>query len=326
MDPLTLFNQIANVRVGLTANASNTASSLVLAGNLKVNTLSCAGAQIAGGGTTAALSFTGSTSGTLLQLINTVATVSGSATTTAFAALGVTPGTALEAYALTAHRWWTGSTGTTSGSLGMQLSGGTTQASSTTGALVISGGGVLIANTTNASSVSGNALHVTGGGLIARDLYVGGLLNSRAIAPSSATFYHTSTVSLSAALSPFGYTYSSSAVWTTSKAAGTDAAAFMQTSGQLVAPTKALVTLCWNGYVSPQTSIFFLPLVSAYVLTAAQLNNVTYVPSTIVTAGEFSVSYTLPMAAGDTIALATRNSVSVSNSYLSILARPLGAF
>ena len=90
---------------------------------------------------TTALQFAGTTAGTLLQLNNTIATVSGTVTTTAYGALGVTPGTALERYALTAHRWWTGSSGTTSGTVGMQLtSGGLSLSTLTTSGDVIVGG------------------------------------------------------------------------------------------------------------------------------------------------------------------------------------------
>lgn len=74
--------------------------------------------------TTAGISFTGTAAGTLIQYINNVATISGSSTTLAYAAIGVSPGTALDTYALTSHRWWTGSSGTTSGSITMQLGAG----------------------------------------------------------------------------------------------------------------------------------------------------------------------------------------------------------
>ena len=68
--------------------------------------------------TTSGLAFSGTTTGTVLQLVNATS----GTMTTAYAALGFTPGTALENFALTSHRWWTGSSGTASGMVGMQLS------------------------------------------------------------------------------------------------------------------------------------------------------------------------------------------------------------
>ena len=131
------------------------------------------------GGTvsTTALAFSGTVNGTLVQLINNVSTVSGTTVTTAFAGLGITAGTAVDNYSLNGHRWWTGSSGTSSGILSMSvLSGSQIQANSTTGAVVVSNGGLLVANTTNSSSTTGNALHITGGAFVARDLYTGGTL------------------------------------------------------------------------------------------------------------------------------------------------------
>ena len=86
--------------------------------------LSSGSLTVGGSITTSGLAFFGTTAGTLLQFNNTVATVSGTVTTTAYGAFGVSPGTALDRYALNAHRWWTGSSGTTSGTVGMQLNSG----------------------------------------------------------------------------------------------------------------------------------------------------------------------------------------------------------
>ena len=73
---------------------------------------------VGGSLTTAGMAISGTTAGTVLQLVNTTS----GTTTTAYGALGVTPGTALENFALNSHRWWMGSSGTTSGIVGMQLS------------------------------------------------------------------------------------------------------------------------------------------------------------------------------------------------------------
>ena len=120
--------------------------------------------NITGTVSAAALAFTGTTSGTVLQLVNALATVSGTVTTTAYGAFGVTPGTALERYALTSHRWWTGSSGTNSGTVGMQLSsGGLSLSTLSTSADIIVGG---LARQPNAYSVSlrgsGASLSVNG--------------------------------------------------------------------------------------------------------------------------------------------------------------------
>lgn len=249
MDPLTLYNQIANVRVGLTANASVTANSLQLSGNLKASTVT---------------------------------------------------------------------------SLALQVNG-SSLASSLTASVVVTGG-LLISSTLTASSLSGNAFHVLGGALIARDLYIGGLLNNRAIAPSTATYYHSSVVNMSAAVGNLGFTYSSNAPWTLFKTAGVDAAALMQPSGLFVAPTKLLVTITWAGYAGAATSVFCLPTISTYVMNAAQMFNVTYSPSQISlsSANVFSMSFTLPMAMGDTFALATSVSTTVQSACLTMTAQPLG--
>lgn len=89
---------------------------------------------VGGSLTTPSLVLSGTTSGTVLQLMNSTS----GTTTTAYAALGVTPGTALENFALTSHRWWTGSSGTASGTVRMQL---------TSGSLSVSGS--LTANSVN---------------------------------------------------------------------------------------------------------------------------------------------------------------------------------
>ena len=344
------FQDVVYLKSGIVLPNSNqftgNASELVNdAGYFKSNSGTVTATTLAVTGTLTApnLVFSGNASGTLIQLVNNIATVSGATTTTAFAAFGVTPGTALENFALTSHRWWSGSSGTTSGSICMQLNptgltipstltslalqiNGSTTATSLTASVVVSGG-LLISNTLTASSLSGNAFHVMGGALIARDLYVGGLLNNRAITPSSASYYHASAVSLSSAISPFGYTYPSSAPWTVFKTAGSDAASIMQSSGLFVAQSKVLVSLTWTGYANATTSVFILPTVSTYVMTVSQLNGVTFVPSGVQlsSASVFSISYTLPMAIGDTFALATRDSISVQNVFLSIIAQPLGA-
>ena len=119
--------------------------------------------NISGTVSAAALTFTGTSAGTFLQLANTVATVSGTVSTTAYGAFGVTPGTALDRYALNAHRWWTGSTGTTSGTVSMQLS--------TTGLSLTSLTASVVAGTTGSFS----------GTLTAQSLAAIGTINSNGI-------------------------------------------------------------------------------------------------------------------------------------------------
>lgn len=85
-------------------------------------------ASVGGTVSTTALAFSGTVNGTIVQLINNVSTVSGTTVTTAFAGLGITVGTAVDNYSLNGHRWWTSSTGTSSGMLAMQLVGGTVSA------------------------------------------------------------------------------------------------------------------------------------------------------------------------------------------------------
>jgi hypothetical protein len=87
--------------------------------SLSGTTLTIAGTISAG-----AIAFAGTTAGTLLLFNNVVSTNSGTVTTTAYGAFGVSPGTALDRYALNAHRWWIGSSGTSSGTVGMQLASG----------------------------------------------------------------------------------------------------------------------------------------------------------------------------------------------------------
>lgn len=183
LDLQAAYKNIANLRIGLPITASVTSLATVIPGTLNVTGGVISPVLSLVGTVSPTLTFAGTSAGTLIQLLNSVSTTSGTVSTAAYAAIGVTPGMALEQFALSSHRWWTGSSGTTSGMVGMQLgtaglviTGSNTPASSTTGSLVVSGGGVLIANTTNASSISGSALHVTGGALVARDLYVGGLL------------------------------------------------------------------------------------------------------------------------------------------------------
>jgi hypothetical protein len=110
-----------------------------------------------------ALTFTGTTAGTILQLVNSIATLSGTVSTTSYGAFGVTPGTALERYALTSHRWWTGSTGTMSGTVSMQLS--------TTGLSLTSLTSSVIAGTTGSFS----------GTLTVQSLAAVGTINSNGI-------------------------------------------------------------------------------------------------------------------------------------------------
>ena len=144
MDPLAFYNQAVNVRVGVGGSTSSI-TSLTINGNLRVGTMnatnlsavsvlvqstltvgsilmagtmSCSSAQVTGTVTTSALAFPGSTSGTIMQLVNNVSTLG---STLAFSGLGITPGTALDYYTLNAHRWWTGSSGTSSGVTSMIL-------------------------------------------------------------------------------------------------------------------------------------------------------------------------------------------------------------
>ena len=125
--------------------------------------------------TTTGVTMSGSSAGTVLQLMN-VKTVSNASTqTTAYAAIGVTPGTALENFALTSHRWWTGSSGTNSGAIGMQLAsgaltiGGNTCVGGTvsTTALAFSGtvNGTLVQPINSVSTVSGTIVTTAFAGL-----------------------------------------------------------------------------------------------------------------------------------------------------------------
>ena len=131
MDEFAFYNKTTALRIGLTPTSTLTSSNTTLPGNLTLP---------------GPLVFSGTSAGTNLQLINSTTVTSGTTTTVAFAGLGVTPGTALENYALTGHRWWTGSSGTTSGSIGMQLS-------ST---------GLMVAGMKVTGSISATALALTG--------------------------------------------------------------------------------------------------------------------------------------------------------------------
>ena len=115
------FADIANLSAGaILPNASffsgNTSELNNDVGYLKSGFSSLSGTSltISGTVTAGALAFAGTVAGTLLQFNNVVSTISGTVTTTAYGAFGVSPGTALDRYALNAHRWWTGSSGTTS--------------------------------------------------------------------------------------------------------------------------------------------------------------------------------------------------------------------
>lgn len=122
MDEFAFYNKTTALRIGLTPTSTLTSSNTTLPGNLTLP---------------GPLVFSGTSAGTNLQLINSTTVTSGTTTTVAFAGLGVTPGTALENYALTGHRWWTGSSGTTSGTVSMQLSsGGLSLSTITTSAIV----------------------------------------------------------------------------------------------------------------------------------------------------------------------------------------------
>ena len=346
------FADVANLSAGaILPNASffsgNTSELNNDVGYLKSGFSSLSGTSltISGTVTAGALAFAGTVAGTLLQFNNVVSTISGTVTTTAYGAFGVSPGTALDRYALNAHRWWTGSSGTTSGTVGMVLNsvglsitgttslqntlfGATTQASTATASVILSGGGLLISNPTNATSVSGNALHVTGGVNIAMDTYIGSNLNARAITPSSAVYFHANGVSLSTSAGPYGYTYSTSTVWSLFKSLGSDAAGLLRTSGLFVAQTKALYTIYWAGYAVTAASYFIQPITSTYYFTGATSNNVCYIPQVIVSANSvFSASLVLPMAVGDFFALSSGTSGStVQSCSVSITAQPLGAF
>lgn len=128
MDSLSFYTKASNLRVGLLSNSTLTSPNTTLPGNVSVAGSLTAPAiigtnlAIAGTATAAAIQFSGTTAGTYLLFNNNVSTISGTVTTTAYGAFGISPGTALDRYALNAHRWWTGSSGTSSGTVGMQLS------------------------------------------------------------------------------------------------------------------------------------------------------------------------------------------------------------
>lgn len=101
---LNFYKQISNLRVGLSSAPILNVYGTALAGNINVTGSLTASALLSTN-----LSLMGTNSGTILQLINSVATLGTSVSTVAFGAIGVTPGTAMEQFALTSHRWWTGS-------------------------------------------------------------------------------------------------------------------------------------------------------------------------------------------------------------------------
>ena len=103
------------------------------------SSLSGTSLTIAGTISAGAIAFAGTTAGTFLQFNNVVSTVSGTVTTTAYGAFGVSPGTALDRYAMNAHRWWMGSSGTSSGTVGMQLASGGLSLSTITVGSVLTG-------------------------------------------------------------------------------------------------------------------------------------------------------------------------------------------
>ena len=119
---------------------------------------------VGGSLTTAGMAISGTTAGTVLQLVNTTS----GTTTTAYGALGVTPGTALENFALNSHRWWTGSSGTTSGNIGMQLTSASLTVasgnlvSSTITSIKLVGSNASISGTLSASSITGQYASVSG--------------------------------------------------------------------------------------------------------------------------------------------------------------------
>lgn len=189
------------------------------------------------------------------------------------------------------------------------------------------GGGLMISNPTNATPAAGNALHVMAGGLIAKDLYIGGLLNGRGISPSSVCYYHVSSASLTQSISPFGYTYANNGPWILLKSSGADAANMLQSSGLFVAQNRALYNVTWSGQISGGASnIYILPVVSQFVMTGAQAANVAYIPQTSAS-GAFTMSYSLPMAVGDTFALSVYDpNRTIMLTTVSIVCQPLGAF
>ena len=123
-------------RYALSAHRWWTGSSGTSSGTVSLQ-LSSASLTVGGSITAMGLQFVGTTAGTLLQFNNVVSTVSGTVTTTAYGAFGISPGTALDRYALNAHRWWTGSSGTSSGMIGMQLSSGGLTLSTVTASAVV---------------------------------------------------------------------------------------------------------------------------------------------------------------------------------------------
>ena len=158
MDEFAFYNKTTALRIGLTPTSTLTSSNTTLPGNLTLP---------------GPLVFSGTSSGTNLQLINATTISSGTTTTLAYAAFGVTPGTALERYALNAHRWWTGSTGTTSGTIGMQLS----STGLTVAGMTVSGGvsATALALTGTSSGTNSYALTIANG-----NMYLGGSMTAPA--------------------------------------------------------------------------------------------------------------------------------------------------
>ena len=168
MDEFAFYNKTTALRIGLTPTSTLTSSNTTLPGNLTLP---------------GPLVFSGTSSGTNLQLINATTVSSGTATTLAYAGLGITPGTALENYALTGHRWWTGSSGTTSGTVSMQLSSGGLSLSTITISVIVPSstmtgvniGSVYLGGSTQ-TLTNAYALNVTSGvANLASDVIVGGL-------------------------------------------------------------------------------------------------------------------------------------------------------
>ncbi len=146
MDSLSFYTRASNLRVGLLSNSTlsspntNLPGNVSVAGSLTAPAIIGTNLAIAGTATAAAIQLSGTTAGTYLLFNNNVSTVSGTVTTTAYGAFGISPGTALDRYALNAHRWWTGSSGTSSGTVGMQLnSAGLTLSTLTTTYLTAAG-------------------------------------------------------------------------------------------------------------------------------------------------------------------------------------------
>ncbi len=155
MDPLLITKKASSQRSGLLSIGTISSPSTTLPGNVSVAGSLTApiilgtNLAIAGTATAAAIQLSGTIAGTYLLFNNNVSTVSGTVTTTAYGAFGISPGTALDRYALNAHRWWTGSSGTSSGTVSMLLN---------SSSLVLS----LPISTTSITSAYGNITSLTG--------------------------------------------------------------------------------------------------------------------------------------------------------------------